>query len=518
LWRPFPDEGCYGTVGEDIYTETDLGLDGLVDRTLEPENYLAVQPGDVVGYFMSREGRTGMIDGIQPEPHGEGDGEGSGSTPLTTVTTSCPTSVGGGGKSLMEFTNSAPVLSVDVGKVETMLPHYTQSLFPMSVHAVAFPCPDGVTSAPSPSPPQTEDGTTESQPSTSNVETTTAKFIIANSWAIAGAGMLLLATMIVLGSAVARARKKTVVFGNTPSHRTEQDAYEMSNAYTNMATDEHYVMMEEKRDKKQSEKVAFVPKNISVDTNQCYRTATTSVDPDYLYAALEVRHQQQEIEISQNEAYAATNIPVETNQCYGTTTPLMDPDHLYAALEVRHQQQEIEISQNEAYAATNIPVETNQCYGTTTLLVDPDHLYAALEVRHQQQEIEISQNEAYAATNIPVETNLCYGITTPLVDSEYAALEVRHQQQEIEISQNEAYAATNIPVETNQCYGITTPSVDPNLKPTCKAASTDCDEQYVDVGVTQKQAYTTANDAVVPPALETPKEEYDYINPSFLHT
>jgi hypothetical protein len=103
------------------------------------------------------------------------------------------------------------------------------------------------------------------------------------------------------------------------------------------------------------------------------------------------------------------------------------------------------------------------------------------------------------------------------VDPEYAALEVRHQQQEIEISQNEAYTATNIPVETNQCYGTTTPSVDSNLKPTCKGDSDD-DQQYVDVGITQNQAYTIANDAVVPPALETTKEEYDYINPSFLHT
>jgi hypothetical protein len=72
---------------------------------------------------------------------------------------------------------------------------------------------------------------------------------------------------------------------------------------------------------------------------------------------------------SQNEAYAATNIPVETNQCYGTTTTSVDPGQLR-----ERQQQDIEIYQNEAYTATNVPVETNQCYGTTTTSVDPDLL------------------------------------------------------------------------------------------------------------------------------------------------
>ena len=52
-----------------------LGAGGLIDRTLEPKGFLPVQPGDVVGYFMSRVGRTGERDGIQLEPHGEDEGE-----------------------------------------------------------------------------------------------------------------------------------------------------------------------------------------------------------------------------------------------------------------------------------------------------------------------------------------------------------------------------------------------------------------------------------------------------------
>jgi hypothetical protein len=68
VWRPssgVEDNGCYYLTGEDLYTNIDLGDGGLVNRTLEPANYLTVQPGDVVGYYMSREGRTGMMDGIQ---------------------------------------------------------------------------------------------------------------------------------------------------------------------------------------------------------------------------------------------------------------------------------------------------------------------------------------------------------------------------------------------------------------------------------------------------------------------
>ena len=125
VWRPglgVEEDGCYSLIGEDIYAEIDLGGDGLVDRTLEPEGFLPVQPGDVVGYFMSREGRTGERDGIQLERREDDEGEevwyhSDAAEPITTGSGTCIFSVGAeDGRVLRSFTNSAPVLRVDVGK------------------------------------------------------------------------------------------------------------------------------------------------------------------------------------------------------------------------------------------------------------------------------------------------------------------------------------------------------------------------------------------------------------------
>jgi hypothetical protein len=120
VWRPATGaegSGCYNLVGEDLYADIDFGVGGLVDRILEPANYLTVQPGDVVGYYIIRKGRTGVEAGIQLEPRGEDEGEAvwySGSN--------VPPTTGGAQECLFSassmFTNSAPVLSVDAGKIE----------------------------------------------------------------------------------------------------------------------------------------------------------------------------------------------------------------------------------------------------------------------------------------------------------------------------------------------------------------------------------------------------------------
>ena len=124
VWRPglgVEVNGCYSLIGQDIHADIDLGAGGLVDRTLEPEGFLPVQPGDVVGYFMSRVGRTCERDGIQLEPRGEDGGEKvwsqSDADPIVTGSGICIFSVGAeDSRSLRSFTNSAPVLRVDVGE------------------------------------------------------------------------------------------------------------------------------------------------------------------------------------------------------------------------------------------------------------------------------------------------------------------------------------------------------------------------------------------------------------------
>jgi hypothetical protein len=126
VWRPFSgaqDGRCYYTTGEDNYDQIDLGANGLVDRTLEPANYLTVQPGDVVGYFMIREEMTDVMDGIQLDSRIDNDDGGEevwySDDSIPELNNECLFSVGSGpGRTLRLFTNSAPVLSVDVGKIE----------------------------------------------------------------------------------------------------------------------------------------------------------------------------------------------------------------------------------------------------------------------------------------------------------------------------------------------------------------------------------------------------------------
>ena len=122
IWRPGSEvaiDGCYSFIGQDIYADIDLGSDGRVNKTMEPEGFLPVEPGDVVGYFMSREGRTCERDGIQLERRGEDEGEEVwyDTVPFATGSGSCQFSLGTEeGRTLRSFTNSAPVLRVDVGK------------------------------------------------------------------------------------------------------------------------------------------------------------------------------------------------------------------------------------------------------------------------------------------------------------------------------------------------------------------------------------------------------------------
>ena len=80
---------------------------------------------------------------------------------------------------------------------------------------------------------------------------------------------------------------------------------------------------------------------ILVEPNQCYDTATTSVDA--------------EIELAQNEAYVTSaETPVGDSQFYDT---IRNADQLC----------HVELTSNLAYTMTpDIPMETNQCYTSHT--------------------------------------------------------------------------------------------------------------------------------------------------------
>ena len=111
-------DGCYSLIGQDTYADIEFGFNGRVDRTLEPEGFLPVQPGDVVGYFMSRVGNIDERDGIQLEPREEDEGEEVWyQSDAAVLGSGCPFAVGTEeGRTFMSFTNSAPVLRVDVGE------------------------------------------------------------------------------------------------------------------------------------------------------------------------------------------------------------------------------------------------------------------------------------------------------------------------------------------------------------------------------------------------------------------
>ena len=123
--RPAPDvehDGCYNYVGIDVREEFVLGPDSLVNVTLEPVNFIIVQPGDVVGYGIGRNGSIDADVGILIQTRDENEGEevwySSGIVQLS-ATIDCLLTVGDSpGRDFMSFSNSAPALRVDVGKLQ----------------------------------------------------------------------------------------------------------------------------------------------------------------------------------------------------------------------------------------------------------------------------------------------------------------------------------------------------------------------------------------------------------------
>ena len=112
-------DGCYGLVGENVFTSITLGDGGLVSETPEPTNRITVQPGDVVGYFTFS--RRNQNEGIQLDTsfsdevvwyHTSTDPIMGRGDPAV-----CPFPVGSqSDRVLRSSTNAGPVLSVGVCK------------------------------------------------------------------------------------------------------------------------------------------------------------------------------------------------------------------------------------------------------------------------------------------------------------------------------------------------------------------------------------------------------------------
>lgn len=107
-------KGCYSLVGEDIYNRIQLGERGQVDRILDSAHFLPVQPRDVLGYIVAREGRSNVEEGIQLVSAEEGLGESTWYTPL--LLHKVVSQWGLVEPSLSSFADSAPALKVELGK------------------------------------------------------------------------------------------------------------------------------------------------------------------------------------------------------------------------------------------------------------------------------------------------------------------------------------------------------------------------------------------------------------------
>lgn len=103
-------EDCYRLVGENAFRDISLGL---VCESQETGDEIAVQPGDVVGFYISHE--SGGERGVQIDDGYESESVWYGERLMPSGGSQY---VGGTGRddgSLQQFTNHAPILSVTLG-------------------------------------------------------------------------------------------------------------------------------------------------------------------------------------------------------------------------------------------------------------------------------------------------------------------------------------------------------------------------------------------------------------------
>ena len=120
VWRPGPAveiDGCYNLIAEDIEDDNERRH----VRRFVRNDMLSVQPGDVLGYYITEDQQMESRMGIQLEQRFGEDSERVwyGSDTLNSMGNGCLFSVGNEeGRTLNLSTNSAPVFSVDVGKLK----------------------------------------------------------------------------------------------------------------------------------------------------------------------------------------------------------------------------------------------------------------------------------------------------------------------------------------------------------------------------------------------------------------
>ena len=126
VWRQasgFETNGCYTLVGYNTFNKVGTFAEGLVRAVILEEDYITVNPGDVVGLYASGSNNTGGEAGPRIRLDESYTNEtiwyhvNTPSIPLTYGSNPCYFSTGKeSDRTLRSLTNMAPVLSVNMGK------------------------------------------------------------------------------------------------------------------------------------------------------------------------------------------------------------------------------------------------------------------------------------------------------------------------------------------------------------------------------------------------------------------
>ena len=106
------NNGCYHLVGENTFTDIILGQGGEVCEAPTTQQQIAVQPGDVVGFYQSHD--NGGNRGIQIHEGYSRESVWYQVNPQPLTNQQCTYSVGLDGI-LQTFTEHAPILAVTIG-------------------------------------------------------------------------------------------------------------------------------------------------------------------------------------------------------------------------------------------------------------------------------------------------------------------------------------------------------------------------------------------------------------------